>query len=106
MTMGKYRIVFWYDNWTPQPFIYDLGNEQEAIRVFHALLEHRDFLLAREICRGYLYKARPQEELAVYAALNNWVYPTEDDGEAYWVQWVSPDGFDIYDYLKTKTVRL
>lgn len=36
---------------------------------------------------------------------NNWYYLNEDDDD-FWVQWVSPDGFDIYDYLKAKTVRL
>ena len=106
MTTTKFRIVLHYDDWTPQPFIYDLDDEQEAIRIFHALLEHGDFLLARERRRGFLYKARPQEELAIYAALNNWDYPDEDSGVAYWDDWVSPTGEDIHDYLKTKTRRL
>ena len=106
MTMTKYRIVLYYDDWTPQPFIYDLDDEQEAIRVFHALTQHSGFLLARGRCRGYLYKAKSQQEINAYAATHNWDYVDEDSGVLYWDDWVSPDGFDIYDYLKAKTVRL
>lgn len=105
MTTIKYRIVFWYDNWTSQPFEYDVTDEQIALRIFHALLEHGDFLLPREDRRGFLYKAKTQEELHDYAMANNWNYLTEDDDD-YWVQWKSPDGFDVYDYIKTKTRRL
>ena len=105
MTTAKYRIIFWYGTYTSQPFVYDVTDEQMALQVFHALSEHGEFLLSRENRGGCLYKAKTQEELHEYAMANEWNYLTEDD-EDYWVQWVSPDGFDIHDYLKTKTVRL
>lgn len=103
--MTKYRIVFWYDNWTSQPFEYDVTDEQVALQVFHALLEHGDFLLAREDRRGSLYKAKTKEQLAKYQEFGDYRYLDEDDDE-YWDEWVSPDGLSVYDYLKTKTRRL
>lgn len=103
--MTKYRIVFWYGTYTSQPFIYDVTDEQVALQVFYVLLEHSAFLLSREDYGGCLYKAKTEEQIHDYAMANNWYYLNEDDDD-FWVQWVSPDGFDIYDYLKTKTVRL
>lgn len=100
----KYRIVFRYGTYTPEPFVYDVTDEQVALQVFHALAEHGHFLLSRENQEGCLYRAKTQEEINYYYT-HNWEYIDEDDDQ-YWVQWTSPDGLDIYDYLKAKTVRL
>jgi hypothetical protein len=86
MTTAEYRIVFWYDNWTPQPFVYDLTDEQEVIRVFHALLEQSDFLMSAYSYRGYLYRARTREEIYDYAYEHDWYYPSPEDDD-YWVDW-------------------